>query len=260
MAAMSIDVKVKGFKRGTDIRDIVVPPRLRERYKVGIDWVDDAFGGEGLVPSTVHLVTGTPGAGKSTLVRQIADSLTAMGHLALMNTGEESVYQVKMVQERLKLKNGFMIGQDTLVPDMLGFCDNVMKENPKKQFFLLQDSLQTLDDGKYCDSTGASRGTNGNTPVRVTEQLTSWAKQSYGIVLMIGQVTKGGEFAGKNTIKHAVDGHAHLFYDEDKKSETWGERLFEVQKNRWGCNGRTYIVGLNEKGLYDKGSFKKGGE
>ncbi len=259
-AQMSIDVKVKGFKMGTDIKDIVVPEKLRERRKVGIPWVDDAFGGDGLVPSTVHMLTGTPGAGKSTLARQLADALTKQGHIALYNSGEESVYQVKMASERLNLKNGFMVGQETMTAKLLTFCDNAMKDakNKGKQFFLLQDSLQTMDDGKYVDRDGNSRGTTGNTPVRCTEMLTSWAKSTYGIVIFIGQCTKGGDFAGKNTIKHAVDGHAHIFFDEDKKSETWGERLFEVQKNRWGCNGRTYIVGMGEKGLYDKGSFKRG--
>lgn len=256
---MSLNVRVKDFERGTNVNDIVVPAKLRERRKVGIDWVDDAFGGEGWVPSTVHMITGTPGAGKSTLIRQIADSLTKQGHIAFLNSGEESVFQTKMASERLKLKNGFMLGQDTMVPEILTFCDNVMSEakNKGKQFFLLQDSLQTLDDGKYVDKEGNSRGTTGNTPVRCTEMLTSWAKQTYGIVVFIGQVTKGGDFSGKNTILHAVDTRGHLYFDDQKNSETWGERLFEVTKNRWGCTGRSYIVGMGEKGLYDKGSFVK---
>lgn len=255
---MAIKVNVKGFVRGTDIRDITVPAKLRERYKIGIEWVDDAFGGEGWVPSSVHMITGMAGGGKSTLVRQIADSITKQGNIAVYNTGEESIYQVRMASERLKLKNGFQLCQDVMVKDLLNFCDNVIKENPKKQFFLLQDSLQTLDDGKYVDRKGNSRGTTSSTPVHCAQMLTNWAKDTYGIVAFIGQVTKGGDFAGRNTIKHLIDGHAHLYFDEDKKSETYGERLFEVQKNRWGCNGRTYIVGMRENGLYDKGSFVKG--
>lgn len=257
MTGMSLNVKVKGFERGTNINDIEVPPKLRERRKTGLDWIDDAFGGEGWVPSSVHMITGTPGAGKSTLLRQLANSLTKQGYICLLNSGEESIYQVKMASERLKLKHGFLIGQDTLCADMLMYADKLIKQNPTKQVVILQDSLQTMDDGKYLGSDGVSRGTTGNTPVRVTEMLTSWAKSTYGIVAFIGQCTKGGDFAGKNTILHAVDGRAHLFFDQDKKSDTWGERLFEVTKNRWGCNGRTYIVGMGDTGLYDKGSFTK---
>ncbi len=257
---MSINVKVKGFTRGTDIREIAVPPKLRERYKTGVEWIDDAFGGEGWVPSTVHMLTGTAGAGKSTIVRQLADAVTGQGHIGILNSGEESIYQVRMAMERLKLKNGFLICQDVMTKDLLNYCDNVIKENPKKQVILFQDSLQTLDDGKYVDKLGQSRGTTGSTPLHCAQMLTSWAKKTFGIVAFIGQVTKSGDFAGKNGIKHVIDGHAQMYFDEDKKSDTYGERLFEVVKNRWGCTGRTYIIGMGDKGLYDKGSFKKGGE
>lgn len=180
-----------------------------------------------------------------------------------MNTGEESLYQVRLVTERLKLKHGFVPGQDVMVKDVLEHADELMANNPGKQVFLLQDSLQTLNDGYYKDG-----GTTGNTPLRCCEMLTDWVKtprkhadgtESYGICIFVGQVTKGGDFAGKNQIKHAIDVHGHLFFDDDKKSETWGERLFEVQKNRFGCNGKTYIIGLDKEGLHEKGHFKKAG-
>ncbi len=121
---------------------------------------------------------------------------------------------------------------------------------------LLQDSLQTLNDGKYKDG-----GVTGNTPVRCTEMLVDWAQKKqgsqFGHVWFVGQVTKNGDFAGKNTIKHAIDGHMHLFYDEDKKSATYGCLLGEMQKNRWGCNGTTYILGLTATGIEERGSFTK---
>jgi len=85
--------------------------------------------------------------------------------------------------------------------------------------------------------------------------LTDWAKSTYGNVIFIGQVTKGGDFAGKQTILHAVDVRGHLFIDDDKRSETFGERIFEVTKNRFGCSGRSYVLGLNKSGLFEKGSF-----
>ena len=49
---------------------------------------------------------------------QLADAITKAGHICLYNTGEESLYQVKMVAERLGLRNGFVVGQDTLVTDL----------------------------------------------------------------------------------------------------------------------------------------------
>ena len=121
--------------------------------------------------------------------------------------------------------------------------------HPDKQVFVLQDSLQTMDDGKYAGAT------NSMTTVRCTEMLTDWAKSNYGIVCFIGQVTKGGDFAGKNTILHAVDVRAHLYLDQEKKSETYGERIFEITKNRFGTSGLAYVLGIGRQGLYEKGSL-----
>ena len=249
MSKMNLNVGVKNLKRGTVLSDITVPAALRDRKKVGISWFDDALGGEGFVPSSVMMLTGTPGAGKSTMMLQLADSITKAGHVALYNTGEESLYQVKMVAERLKLSAGFVVGQDTLVEELLEHADELKRQNKGKQVFILQDSLQTLDDGKYAGST------NSMTTVRATEMLTDWAKSNYGIVCFIGQVNKDGEFQGKNTILHAVDVRGQLYIDDQKKSETYGERIFEITKNRFGCSGRSYVLGLDKTGLYEKGSF-----
>ena len=252
MSGMSLNIGIKGLKQNTNILDIKVPEFMRQRKNTGISWVDNAYGdGEksGLVPTSVVMLTGTPGAGKTTLLLQIADSITKLGHVCLYNTGEESLYQVRMVTERLGIKNGFICGQDIMVPDLLTKADNIKKLNPGKQVFILQDSLQTLNDGKYKDG-----GTTANTPLRCTEILTDWTKSTGSIMMFIGQVTKGGDFAGKNAILHAVDVRAKLYIDLDKKSETYGERLFEVTKNRFGRAGTAYIVNMEKNGLHEAGT------
>ena len=139
-----------------------------------------------------------------------------------------------------------------MAEDLLKHAEKLRKANPGKQLFVLQDSLQTLDDGKY---NGA---TNSMTPVRCVEMLTDWAKSTYGIVCFIGQVTKGGDFAGKQTILHAVDVRGHLYIDDEKKSETYGERLFEITKNRFGCSGKRFVLGIGKAGLYEKGTIMNG--
>lgn len=250
MSKMNLNVGIKNLKRGTNINEISVPPQLRDRKKVGVSWFDDAIGGDGFVPSSVMMLTGTPGAGKTTMLLQVANAITGSGHVCLYNTGEESLYQVKMVAERLGLKNGFVVGQDTLVEDLLTHADAIRKASPGKQVFVLQDSLQTIDDGKWKD------GTNSMTSVRATEMLTDWAKTNYSIVAFIGQVTKSGDFAGKQTILHAVDVRGQLYIDEEEKSETYGERIFEVTKNRFGACGRAFILGMGKTGLYEKGTFQ----
>lgn len=253
MSGMNLNVGIRGLKKGTNILEVNVPEKLRNKVATGVAWFDDALGGQGFTPSTSMMLTGGPGCGKTTMLLQIADAITKSGNVALLNTGEESLYQVKLVAERLRLKHGFVCGQDTLVSEVLGHADQLRKANPKKTVFLLQDSLQTLDDGKYADGT-----INGSTTLRSCEMLTDWAKNTYSVMMFIGQVNKDGEFSGKNQIKHAIDVHGHLYFDADKRSATFGERLFEVQKNRFGCNGKTYILGLDDKGLKERGHFAKG--
>lgn len=119
--------------------------------------------------------------------------------------------------------------------------------------FLFQDSLQTLNDGYYKDG-----GTTGNTPVRCIEKVIDWCKSTYSIGIVINQVTKSGEFAGKQTIIHAVDARVHLYIDEDPRSPTYGSRVFEVPKNRWGCSGITTVLNMKESGLDHQCSYVKG--
>lgn len=253
MAEMNLHVK-RGFKTGTRVSSIKVPAELRVKHPTGMPWIDDIMGGEGgFTASSTWMLTGGPGCGKSTLTRQLADALTEMGHIVVYNTGEESLYQAKVSMERLKLTQDFMVGEETMLPKLLEFLDNVKKENPKKVVCLLQDSLQTLNDGKYKDG-----GTTGNTPVRCSQMLVDWAQRTFSLVWFIGQCTKSGDFAGKNVIKHAIDGHMHLAYDDDKKSPTHGRLLGEVTKNRWGCNGKTYVLALTNTGIVEQGSFTKG--
>lgn len=261
MANMKINVGIRNWKRNTNILTLKVPEQLKRKIATGIEYVDLSLGGKGFTPSTAMILTGTPGAGKTTMMLQMADALTARGHVALVNTGEESLYQVRNVAERLRLKHGFIADQQLLLSDVLSHGDALIKAHKGKkakdgnpvQVFIFGDSLQTLDDGFY-----GNGHTNGNTPVRVAEKVSEWCKDTYGVFVMIGQVNKDGKIAGKNQIKHAVDIHAHLYVDERERSETYGERLFEIEKNRFGCTGTTYILGMEEKGLYEKGSFKFG--
>lgn len=245
-------IAIKDLANGTNILDIEVPAELERTVMTGVSFLDDAVGGDGFTPSSCMLFTGTPGAGKTTLMLQMADAITGSGNICLFNTAEESPFQVRKVTKRLKSKHGFYIGQDTLVKKILAHARALQKKNPKKQLFIVCDSLQTLDDGKY-----AHGAINSMTAVRATTMLADFCKETFAVCIIIGQVNKDGQFAGKQMVKHAVDIHAHISIDEAKKSETLGLRLLEVTKNRFGCNGRTYACDMRATGLVEVGSFIK---
>jgi DNA repair protein RadA/Sms len=240
---MKLNVKNDNIAFGTNILDIKVPDQLRKRYKCGVDFIDDAFGGEGFTPSTITLFTGEPGAGKTTLTLELANALTSMGYCCLFNTAEESLHQVKMTCERLNLSSGFVAGQETMVPTLLQNCDTLRKMYPTKPFFLIVDSLQTLNDGKYGDDM-----INGSSAIRSLQMLTDYAKQHYINIICIGQVNKSGNMAGSQKLKHMVDSMLHLSIE--KKDETFkGLRVLETIKNRFGGSGWTFFLDLKKEGF-----------
>jgi DNA repair protein RadA/Sms len=236
-----------GLPFGLNIKDVEVPAALRTKISTGIDYFDSAMGGKGFTPSVVTLFTGTPGAGKTTMMLALANSLTGNGATVVFNTGEESLYQVKMVTERLHLRHGFLAGGEVHVPTLLKQCDAVRARNPGKPFFLIVDSLQTMDDGKYRRKDGTTT-TNGGSATRALAMITDYCKENMVNAIIIGQVNKGGQMAGSNKLKHMVDAHLHLSVEE-KDAELAGCRVLETQKNRFGGAGHAFFLRLNEHGF-----------
>ena len=240
---MRINTGVGDVPVGTNILDIKVPDQLRKRVKTGVEFFDDALGGKGFTPSMVTLFTGTPGAGKTTMMLELANSLTGHGANVLFNTAEESLFQLKMTVERLRLRHGFSAGQETLVPSLLENCDKLREKHPDKPFFLIVDSLQTLNDGKYGEHT-----TNSKTAERSLLQITDYCKEHFCNAVIIGQVTKNGQMAGANVLKHMVD--AMMSLDVERKDpDLMGCRVLMTEKNRFGGAGHIFFLALRERGF-----------
>lgn len=239
---------IREIKIGTNINDITVPDVLRKRIKTNLDWFNAAIGGQGFTPSCVTLFTGTPGAGKSTMMLTLANSLQGKDNVVLFNTAEESLFQVKMVAERLKLRKGFLVGSETHVPTLLKACDKIRKQNPGKNFFLIVDSIQCMDDGKYRTKDGKSTHLNSGSAIRALELITSYCKQHACNAMVIGQVNKSGKMAGSNKLKHMVDSHMHLSV-ETKDEDFKGMRVLETLKNRFGGAGHIIFLDLHRTGF-----------
>ena len=245
---MRLKTQHADIERGANILSIEIPEQLKRRCRTGIKFIDDAFGGKGMTPSVCTLFTGTPGAGKTTLMLQMANSLTRNGHVCLFNTAEESLYQVRGVVDRLGLSAGFVCGQDNHIPTLLKHCDEIREKNPGKQLFIIIDSLQTMDDGHF----NSGRITTA-TAERSLQAITDYCKEPYAIAIVVGQVTKSGQMAGSNKLKHMVDAHCHLRIEDNEKSECFQYRLFEVPKNRFGGAGHGYVLDMSARGLREYG-------
>ena len=232
-----------GFEWGTTLQDITVPESLRTKISSGLDFFDAAVGGEGFTPSAVTLFTGEAGAGKTTMTMMLADSLSRGGNTVVFNTAEESLLQVKMTADRLRLIGNFKVGSEVHVPTLLSKCDALRAKNPGKPFFLIVDSLQCMDDGHYPDGQINSKSTE-----RALTQFTDWAKSNLTNPIIIGQVTKGGNFQGSNTLKHMVDAMIHLSV-ERKDPDLAGARILETTKNRFGSSGVKQIMAITDGGF-----------
>ena len=240
---MRLKTQIEEIPLGTNILDVKVPEALRKRHKSGLVYFDDALGGRGFTPSAVTLFTGTPGAGKTTMMLELANSLSGHGSQVLFNTAEESLYQLKMTVERLRLRHGFVAGQETMVPQLLENCDKLREQEPKKPFFLIVDSLQTLNDGKY-----GEHSTNSKTTERSLQMITDYCKTHFCNAIVIGQVTKNGQMAGANVLKHMVDAMVTLDV-ERKDDDLMGCRVLQTEKNRFGGAGHIFFLSLRSNGF-----------
>ena len=242
---MKLAVRNDDITFGTNILDIAVPAALRRRIPTGVKYFDDALGGKGLTPSAVTFFTGTPGSGKTTMMLTLANSLTRKGAVVLFNTAEESLYQIRMTTERLKLRSGFIAGQENNVPKLLTQCDELRAANPGKDFVLIIDSLQCMDDGKF--NTG--RITTA-TAERALQLITDYCKAHLVNAIIIGQVNKSGQMAGSNKLKHMVD--AMIALDVERKDQDlFGCRVLTTEKNRFGGAGHIFYLNLRANGFQE---------
>src|SRR4249920_1104729 len=74
------------------------------RIPTGLAELDRVTGG-GIVPGSALLIGGEPGIGKSTLLLQLAASLSRAGRRAIYFSGEEAAAQVRLRAERLGLSD-----------------------------------------------------------------------------------------------------------------------------------------------------------
>jgi DNA repair protein RadA/Sms len=191
------------------------------RIPTGLPGVDRVLGG-GLVPSTVALLAGEPGIGKSTLLLQLAAGLSAAGHACLVASGEESRRQVSARARRLGVDGSalsFVSGRE--LPAVLEAARSA------RPALLAVDSVQALRD----PSAGQTPG--GTSQVRAcADALVGLAKAEGISVLVTGHVTKDGDLAGPRTLEHAVD--VVLSFEGDPRS---GQRMLSAGKNRFGAEG-----------------------
>jgi len=208
-------------------------PRIKTRNEQ-LDWLL----GDGFVPGCSLLITGPPGAGKSTLVMQV---LKKMNIPSLYVTGEESVQQLKLRANRLKIAstNIFLLFE-TNVNTIVSQVNSVTGVNGTGLQILVIDSIQTI----YSDASSALPGSS--TQIRKCSYILRRLAQETNLVLIIvGQITKNKSTAGPQLLEHAVDVVLRLEVEERGNHH----RNLIATKNRFGSTAPRCMLYMRNTGL-----------
>jgi DNA repair protein RadA/Sms len=203
-----------------------------ERTPTGQDELDRVLGG-GIVAGGVVLIGGDPGIGKSTLLLQALDALSAQMKV-LYVTGEESGAQVALRARRLGLA-----GTQVRVLAEIQLERILATLDAEKPAFCVIDSIQTL----YSDQLSSAPGSVAQVR-ECAAQLTRVAKTSGCTIVLVGHVTKEGALAGPRVLEHIVD--TVLYFEGDTHSSF---RLVRAIKNRFGAVNEIGVFAMTEKGL-----------
>ena len=229
----------KGGSRNSFQRDVAAVPfkdvesQDDVRIASGLTEFDRVLGG-GIVPGTLVLIGGDPGIGKSTLLLQAADRLSAGGMLVLYVSGEESERQIKLRGERLQLEaaNVYLLPETNL--------ENMLREIERvKPGAIILDSIQTAFSSLIDSAPGSVSQVR-----EVAHQFLLLAKQRGIPVFLIGHITKEGSIAGPKTLEHIVD---TVLYFEGERHHN--HRIVRATKNRFGAANEVGVFEMTTTGL-----------
>jgi DNA repair protein RadA/Sms len=206
------------------------PPRLL----TNIAELDRVLGG-GLVAASAILVGGDPGIGKSTLMLQVAASLSRAGRRVLYISGEEAIEQIRLRARRLGLESAPLELAATInVRDIAAS----LEAEPNLAMVVI-DSIQTM----WLDTVDSAPGTV--TQVRSAGfEVIRLAKARGFCLVLVGHVTKEGTLAGPRVLEHMVD--AVLHFEGDRGHQF---RILRGTKNRFGATDEIGVFEMTDRGL-----------
>ena len=226
-------------RNGFQLRDVSAVPFTEiesqddVRVPSGVTEFDRVLGG-GIVPGTLVLIGGDPGIGKSTLLLQVADKLSAAGSVVLYVSGEESERQIKLRGERLAVeaKNVYLLPETNL--------ENIIDEIERvKPGAIIVDSIQTVFSSALDSAPGSVSQVR-----EVAHQFLLLAKNRGLPIFLIGHITKEGSIAGPKVLEHMVD---TVLYFEGERHHN--HRIVRAVKNRFGAANEVGIFEMTGAGL-----------
>lgn len=208
------------------------------RVPTGLPPLDAVMGG-GFPLQTTTLVHGDPGAGKSTLMLQLAAwvALNAPSHPfpAAYVTAEEGAAQIQARAARLGLAAARVALLET---DDLPAAITLLDQRPIPPLITVFDSVQRLRDPQLRALPGTPTQT-----ARAAQLVVAYVRRQPTVALLICHETKGSRAAGPMALQHDVDAALALTqprviplhpHTRQQTQDNPALRLLTVSKNRGG--------------------------
>ncbi len=211
-----------------------IPSSDIQRYLTGSQEFDRVLGA-GLVPGALVLLGGEPGIGKSTLLLQVANSMTAAKRKVIYISAEESSRQLKLRAQRLNVNEEILVFASCNLDEILAILER------EKADLVIVDSIQAI----YSSSLDSLPGS----PSQIKEscsRLMRLAKLVNTSMIIVGHINKDGDLAGPKILEHMVD--TVLQFEGSKDSNI---RFLRALKNRFGSTDELGIFEISSEGLGD---------
>lgn len=204
------------------------------RFSSGSLELDRVLGG-GIVPGSVVLLGGDPGIGKSTLLLQVSNAVSA-SFPVLYVSGEESTRQIKLRAERLQVHSrGLLVVAEVDLERIEQHIDEV------RPGLVVVDSIQTV----YTRELGSAPGSVSQVR-ECAGRLLRKAKEAQVPIFLVGHVTKSGMLAGPRVLEHVVD---TVLYFEGERNHSF--RVLTAVKNRFGSTNEIGVFEMSDSGLVE---------
>lgn len=224
---------VKGSISVSTSKPTLLKDIVKEDYKrisTGMGELDNVLGG-GIVPYSIVLIGGDPGIGKSTVLTQVAGTLSKQMKV-LYVSAEESLSHVKLRCDRLGVS-----GDNFTV---LNECRLEHIEQIATSYdFIVVDSIQAI----YLSELNSSAGSVAQVK-ECSSRLMRLAKTNNKTVFIIGHVTKDGNIAGPKVLEHIMD---TVLYFEGEPQDSL--KLLRAVKNRFGSAQEVGVFEMREDGI-----------
>ena len=240
-------------------------------------WLSEAMNQKGLVKGGIYLLSGAPGAGKTTLALQMAVDLATQGHLVVYVALEQSTHDLKdIIDGRIyrQMREESSTRKSSALPLKEGLNELQRQQQANDDFeekkarieanLYIEDSLGSIEALQDFLIRRVTRGELKDTALIIVDSLqgTGLASSSTGVykkvyefannckalkipVVLIGHVTKAGAIAGPRTLEHNVDCVLYL-------RKAMRLRPLFVPKNRFGAERHEpRILTMNSMGCLE---------